>query len=161
MFIKQADLFWGMDKDFITELMAVSVKETHEKGHLLFSEGTPAKGYYVLLKGRVRLDIGEGEQLVYIVNHGGESFGWSGMLGRKLYSSSATCMDKTVLLRFDSLDIQRLAEDNPVNGMMLYKKLATMLGNRLIASYRGIYTDLHDPDRASFGTGQMIMSEMT
>ncbi|MBU1169011.1 MAG: cyclic nucleotide-binding domain-containing protein [Proteobacteria bacterium] len=161
MFIKQADLFWGMDKDFISELMDVSVKETHEKGHILFTEGDPALRFYVLLKGCVKIDIGEGEQVVYIVRHGGEAFGWSGLLDRDTYSSTAQCMDKTILLRFEAMDIQRLAEDNPVNGMMFYKKLATMLGIRLIASYKGIYDGLHDSKRESFGTGQMIMSEMT
>lgn len=159
MFIKQADLFWGMDKDFISELMAVSAKETYEKGHMLFSEGDPAKWFFVHLKGRVRLVIGEDEQLVHIVSHAGESFGWSGILEREIYSSSAQCMEKTTLLKFAVEDIQRLAEDNPVNGMMFYKKLAAMLGNRLIASYRGIYADLHDPNRESYGTGQMIMPE--
>lgn len=161
MFIKQADLFWGMDKDFIAELMDVSIKETHEKGHILFSEGDPAKWFFVLVKGRVRIDIGDGEQLVYIVSHGGEAFGWSGLLDRETYSSSAQCMEQTVLFTFDAKDIQRLAEDNPINGMMLYKKLAAMLGNRLITSYKGIYEGLHDSARESFGTGQMIMSEIS
>lgn len=161
MFIKQADLFWGMDHDFINELMTVSAKETYAKGHTLFTEGDPAKWFFVLLKGRVRIDIGSNEQLVYIVSHGGESFGWSGILERESYSSTAVCMEETVLLRFDVLDIQRLAEDNTVNGMMFYKKLAAMLGNRLIASYQGTYHDLHDSDRLSFGSGQMILSEMS
>jgi CRP-like cAMP-binding protein len=161
MFIKQADLFWGMDNDFIAELMAVAVKETHEAGDVLSREGDPAQWFFVLLKGRIRIDIGQDEQLVYIVSHAGEAFGWSSLLDRERYSSKAQCMEKTTLLKFDAGDIQRLAEDNPVNGMLLYKKLAAMLGNRLITSYQGIYNGLHDTARESFGSGQMIMSEMT
>ncbi|GAB6096055.1 hypothetical protein JCM14469_23080 [Desulfatiferula olefinivorans] len=161
MFIKQADLFWGMDNDFIAELMDVAVKETHEAGHVLSNEGDPAQWFFVLLKGRVRIDIGRDEQLVYIVSHAGEAFGWSSLLERDRYSSRAQCMEQTTLLKFDARDIQRLAEDNPVNGMLLYKKLAAMLGNRLITSYQGIYENLHDTARETYGSGQMIESEMT
>lgn len=159
MFIKQADLFWGMDKDFIAELMELSAKETHEKGHMLFDEGDKAQWFFVLLKGRIKLVIGHDEQLVYIVSHAGEAFGWSGILEREAYSSSAECMETTTLLKFAVEDIQRLAEDNPVNGMMLYKKLAAMLGNRLITSYQGVYEGLHDTNRESYGSGQMIMQD--
>lgn len=159
MFIKQADLFWGMDNDFIAELMKVSQKETHDKGQMLFKEGDPTKWFFVMLKGRVRLEIGEDEQLVHIVSHAGESFGWSGLLERENYSSTAECMEKTALLKFAVDDIQRLAEDNPVNGMMFYKKLAAMLGHRLITSYQGVYEGLHDTNRETYGSGQMIMPE--
>ena len=159
MFIKQADLFWGMDHDFVNELIQVSEKETHKPGTVLFYEGEPARRFYILLKGRVRIDIGDDQQFFYIVSHGGEAFGWSGLLDMERYVSTGTCLDQTILLKFDTSDIQRLAEDNPVNGMMFYKKLSFILGNLLQNSYHMDYLRLHDPMRESFGTGQMVASE--
>lgn len=159
MFIKQADLFWGLDKDFINELMDVGKKETHKKGTALFREGESANHFYVLLKGRVRLKIGEDDQFVYVVSHAGEAFGWSSLVGRDLYSSSGECIEDTSLLIFESDSVQRLAEDNPVNGMALYKKLAGVLGNRLINSYNMDYFRLHVKAKESYGSGQMVDSE--
>ena len=159
MIIKQADLFWGMDSDFVTELMDIATKETHEAGTVLFSEGDPANRFYVLLRGRVRIDIGEDEQFFYSVCHAGEAFGWSGLIERERYASSGTCMEQTILLFFDVKDIQRLAEDNPVNGMMFYKKLASLLGERLLSVYHMDYLRLHEPKRESYGTGQMVASD--
>jgi CRP-like cAMP-binding protein len=159
MIIKQADLFWGMDQDFIRSLMDVSTKESHEKGDILFNEGNPANRFYVMLRGRVEVDIGDDHLITYSVNHAGEAFGWSGLLERERYASSGTCLEHTTLLSFDVKDIQRLCEDNPVNGMMLYKKLAGLLGDRLIANYHMDDLRLHEETGKSYGSGQMVMSD--
>lgn len=156
MIIKQADLFWGMDTDFISGLMDVSSKETHDNGSVLFSEGNPANRFYVMLRGRVRVDIGEDQLISYTVGHAGEAFGWSGLLERERFASSATCLEPTILLSFDVNDIQRLCEDNPVNGMILYKKLAGILGDRLITSYHMDDLRLHEQFGETYGSGQMV-----
>ncbi len=156
MIIKQADIFWGMDTDFISGLMDVSSKESHDRGSVLFTEGGPANRFYVLLKGRVRVDIGEEHLMSYTVAHAGEAFGWSGLLERERFASSATCLEPAILLSFDVKDIQRLCEDNPVNGMMLYKKLAATLGERLITSTHMDELRLHDPVGETYGSGQMV-----
>lgn len=160
MFIKQADIFWGLDKGFIKDLMDLSVKESHNKGEYLFKEGDPTNNFYILLKGCVRLGIGEGMDVVYIVRHAGEAFGWSGMVERDQYSSSAECTENTVLLRFDISELIRAVERDPFNGMMFYKKIAGMLGNRLIHTYQMSSSWFHTKSKESYGTGQMVESEV-
>jgi CRP-like cAMP-binding protein len=159
MLIKQADLFWDMDKDFITDLMKLAVKETHDAGSVLFKEGESAVWFFIMLKGRVRIDIGEDQQFFYIVSHAGEGFGWAGLIEMEKYGSSGTCLENTTLLKFDVRDIQHLVEDNPVNGMVFYKKLGFILGNHLLHSYHMDYFRLHEPNRESFGTGQMVLTD--
>jgi CRP-like cAMP-binding protein len=156
MIIKQADLFWGLDNDFITELMESGKKETFKKGTILFHEGEEANHFYVMLRGRVRLTIGEGDQLNYVIKHAGEAFGWSSLLEKKTYSSSVRCLEDTVLLKFEAMDVQRLAEDNPVNGMALYKKLAEALGKRLVSINNMEYFRLHTSEKESYGSRQML-----
>ena len=159
MIINQADLFWGMDSDFIQSLMNVSTKETHDKGDVLFSEGSPAQRFYVLLRGRVNVDIGEDHLISYDVHHAGEAFGWSGLLERERYASTGTCTEPTILLSFDVKDIMRLCEDNPVNGMMLYRKMAALLGDRLITSYHMDDLRLHEESSQTYGSGQMVVPD--
>ena len=101
MFIQQTDLFRGMSKDFVKELYDTGVKESFGEGDLLFPEGEKARYFYILLKGRVKLEVGAIRQLVYTVESPGEAFGWSSLVGRENYSASAKCMADTKLIKFD------------------------------------------------------------
>ena len=130
MYLKQKDIFWAMAKDFVKEIMGISVTESHKQGELLFREGDPANTFYVLLKGRVKLSLGETGQIVYIVSNAGEAFGWSSLIGREVFSASAECMAPTKLLKFDKQKLQKILEKDPANSHILYKRLAEILGIR-------------------------------
>lgn len=161
MFIKQADLLWGLDKGFVKKLMDIAHKDTYAVGTKLFREGDKADRFFLLLKGRVRLLVKPSGRHVHIVAHSGESFGWSGLVGRDRYSSTGECVEKTILMDFNCDAVAALCESDPVNGLEFYKRLAGTLGHRLINSYEveHIFTE-HD-EASSFGTGQMIDSELS
>jgi signal-transduction protein with cAMP-binding, CBS, and nucleotidyltransferase domain len=53
MYFKQADIFWGLNKEFVGQIMKIAVTESHRKGDLLFSGGGPADHFYILIKGQV------------------------------------------------------------------------------------------------------------
>lgn len=161
MFIKQADLLWGLDKGFIKKIMDVAHKETHEVGTHLFKEGDTADRFFMLLKGRVRLLVSPSELHVHIVARAGETFGWSSLVGRDHYSATGECVEETMLMRFDCKDIIALCENDPVNGMAFYKHLAGTLGNRLINSYQVDHIHTEQDKTRSFGTGQMIDSDLS
>lgn len=136
MFVRQSDFFWGMDKSLVKEIMDAASKEFFEKGDALFYEGDPADTFYVLLKGEVKLFLGEEGQTVYIVSHPGEAFGWSSLIGRTTYTASAVCGTTTRLLKFERKAIEATISASPHYQASLYKQLTQMLGNRLIGSYR-------------------------
>ena len=94
--------------------------------------------FYVLLKGRVKLGVGEGEQRVYDVRKNGEAFGWSSLIGRDRYSASAECIEATKLLKTDSQKLIKVLENDPANGIVFFKQLAATLGNRLLEIYKTI-----------------------
>ena len=71
MYIQQADLFWGMNKGFVKEIMDIAEKETCQKGDFLFREGDPAIYFYILIKGQVKLIVGETGPMVHTVDHAG------------------------------------------------------------------------------------------
>lgn len=157
MYFKQSDLLWGLDKQFIQKFIETAIKETHPTGYRLFEEGDPADYFFILIKGGVRLSLGKQDRTTYLITHAGEAFGWSGLVGMEKYSASAQFSEKSTIMRFAKEFIAEVAEDDPVNGMEFYRRLARMLGNRLIHSYH------HEPDipeelKYSFGTGQTIES---
>ncbi len=124
-----------MGRNFVKELTAISVKETHEEGDFLFRRGDPANCAYLLLMGRVNLKTGETGQVVHIVNRPGESFGWSSFVGRDAYSTTAECKIPTKLRKLHKEDLQKLLEKDPANGLIFFQRLAGLLGERLLKSY--------------------------
>lgn len=155
MQVKQADIFFGLDKGFIGRLMDAGVKSNYEEGTLLFGEGKPAQYFYILVKGRVKLSIGEGNRSIYMINHGGEVFGWSALTGRYVYTASATCAAPSTLIAFERDQIDTIMAEDPANAMLFYKNLALTLGNRLTTVSSHLADHLAVSDKVSYGTGQV------
>ena len=161
MYFKQADIFWGMSKGFVAEIMKQAMTESHKEGKLLFRAGSPANHFYILIKGNVKLTIGEDAHVVYVVSKGGEAFGWSSLIDRDVYSATAECSNPTNLLKFERRKLQKVLENDSENGLIFFKRLAMILGNRLLQSYGMISSVVQTELTPSFGTRQVLVSDAT
>ena len=56
MYIQQTDLFRGMSKGFLKQVMDIKMKESHGEEAVLFREGDHAIYAYVLFKGYVPME---------------------------------------------------------------------------------------------------------
>ena len=88
MYIKMSDFFMDMGKNFTVEVLDIAEKLSHKEGDLLFHAGDQARHFYVLLKGSVKLSLGDTGPVVYMARQPGEIIGWSGLIGRDVYSAS-------------------------------------------------------------------------
>jgi CRP-like cAMP-binding protein len=138
MHLKIGDFIMGMGREFATEAMDISEKLSLNEGNIIFNAGNSAGHFYVLLKGQVRLSLGNTGPVVYQARHPGEIIGWSCLIGRETYSASAECTASTNLLRFDRQSFLKILTKNPANEALLFKRLAEMLGNRLLELYPAI-----------------------
>jgi len=161
MYMKQSDLLKGLSKDFVKQVMEVAEKETHKGGYILFKEGDRAKQIYVLLKGRVSLTMGETGHIVYTVDHPGEVFGWSSLVGRKGFSTTAECKEPTKLLKIGVQKLEKFFEKDRANEVIFLRQLAALLGARLIQSYNAISNKAQADLSLSYGTGQVQESAVT
>ena len=159
MYFQQADLFWGMSRNFVKEIMNVAEKESYQKGHFLFHEGDPATYFYILIKGRIKLTIGEVGQMVHTVDHAGEAFGWSSLIDRDVYSASAECTKDAILQKFDRRTLQKIIEEDSSNGIIFYKRLAGTIGYRLLCSYKMSSASSIADTSPTLGSGQIEHSE--
>ena len=135
MHLKMGDFIMGMGKAFATEAMDISQKLSLNEGNVIFNAGDAAGYFYVLLKGQIQLAIGKRGPVVYHARQPGEIIGWSCLIGRETYSASAECSESTDLLRFDRESFLKILTKNPVNEALLFRRLAEMLGNRLLELY--------------------------
>ncbi len=138
MYLKSADLFLGMGKEFVKEALDISTKMSQNEGDFLFHQGDQANHFFILLKGKVKLSLGETGPIVYVAKYPSEIIGWSSIIGRDAYSASAQCVEPTNLLGFDRQGFLNILEKNAVNEAILFKRLAEMLGNRLLELYPNI-----------------------
>ena len=155
MYMKQSDLLKGLSKDFVKQVMEIAEKETHKGGYILFKEGDRAKQIYILLKGRVSLTMGETGHIVYTVDHPGEVFGWSSLVGRRGFSTTAECKETTKLLKISVQKLEKLFEKDRANENIFLRQLAALLGARLIQSYKMISNKAQADLSLSYGTGQV------
>jgi CRP-like cAMP-binding protein len=156
MYLKQKDIFGSLGKDFVKEIMDTAETASHNSGELLFKEGDRADWFFILLKGSIKLSLGQTGQTIYLVSHAGEAFGWSSLVGRNNYSATAECLSATKLLRFDKHKLEKIAEKDTLNGMALFKSLAAILGNRLLQSYASSFSTTRADEFSSYGTGQVM-----
>lgn len=156
MYFKQRDLFGSLGKEFVSEIMNCAETESHKIGQMLFHEGDPATWLFILLKGSIKLRLGQTGRAVYLVSHPGEVFGWSSLVGRSSYSASAECMTPTKLLRFDNNRLQEIIGKDAAKSAALYQSLAAILGQRLIRSYELNISATGDESSASVGSGQVM-----
>lgn len=164
MFIQQADLFRGMNKDFVKKVFDITSKESLNQGDVLFRQGDQARHFYILIKGRIRLGTRDTGQVVHTVSRPGETFGWSSLVGRDVYSASAECIAQTKLLSIDNEKFQEIQEQDPANGQIFFKRLAGALGERLINSYGALGLAQPSEDHQTFGsslTHQQRSEEIT
>jgi CRP-like cAMP-binding protein len=154
MFVKQSELFWDLGRDFVKEVVEKSEKESVARGYILFFEGEPAIHFYTLIKGSVRIKAGEAGRGMFVLNHTGESFGWSSLVGRGQYSATAECLAPTLVARFHHQDFEKICEKYPVDGRMFMKKLAGLLGQRLLRSYDMMASSMR-AEETVYGTGQV------
>jgi CRP-like cAMP-binding protein len=64
MYLKQKDMFWAMDKGFVKAIMNIAESESSRKGDVLFRKSDQAENFYILVKGRIKLILGETGQVI-------------------------------------------------------------------------------------------------
>ena len=138
MYLTQGDLFWGMDKDFVKEAMDNTTKENLEEGQVVFKEGDPAESFYILVKGRIKLTLGEKSREVYVAYQPGEIIGWSSLIGRETLSATAHCLEPTIVSKVNRQRFLDILGKYPTEGATLFQRVASMLGNRLVKLYPSI-----------------------
>jgi CRP-like cAMP-binding protein len=138
MYLKQADLFWGLNQNFIRSLTAEATKQTYLPGDTVFCTGDPADHFYVLIQGRIRLQLKNTGKGVYASDRIGEAFGWSSLIGGEKYSATCICEQATILLKFDKRHVGRLLDQDAESAAIFFKHLAGALGERLLQLYRQI-----------------------
>lgn len=132
MLIKQKDLFWGMNPDFVKKATDQAVIMSCKDGEKLFDIGDVSDIFFILLKGKVSLCRKDDGKVQYTAQEPGEIVGWSALIRRDAYAAAAICNGKVELLRFDREQFFNAMAETPEDKIAFFENIATMLGNRIL-----------------------------
>ncbi len=127
--IDQIPLFGGLPKLQRTRLAAPAVRKRFQRGELIFSEGESARGFFVVLKGRVKVfKLGqEGkEQILHIIEKG-EPFGEVPVFEGTSFPAHAEALQETEILFLPREAFISLIREDPSLSMNMLAILSRRL----------------------------------
>jgi CRP-like cAMP-binding protein len=123
-----------MEPHDIARLAAMAKEVGFEKDQVIFREGDTSKQFYIVLSGKVALEImtHAGPSRLLTVEEGRE-LGWSFLLSRTRRHFRARALDRVRALVFDGAALQKACEEDPAFGYRLTKRVLRVVSDRLEA----------------------------
>jgi CRP-like cAMP-binding protein len=133
--LAQCSFFADLSHDTLLHLAELAEEIACGTGEALFREGEAASRLYLLLSGKVNIQI----QPIAIIqpltmvslSTPGELVGWSGFMPPSYYTASAICQQDSRLLAFDGAAFNRLLDENPAVGLVIMRRMAVVISQRL------------------------------
>ncbi len=151
MIIEQSDLFKGLSPEIINEIGKNTIEESYGKGAFIIKETHVAEHLYILEEGEIRLSVGEKGRITHLISNAGESFGWSSLVDRDTYTASAECLAPCKVVKIEKEKLSKIFEDDPADGMLFFRRLARIIGDRLVNSYSTILSAYKGEGPPSYG----------
>lgn len=103
------------------------------------------------------LSVGTAGEIDYTANRPGEAFGWTCMVDRPAYVSTAECSTPCTLVRIEKEKLNGLMEQDPRTGMIFFKRLAGAIVQRLVDNYNS-FLSAGSLSGVTYGSGQVIIA---
>ena len=127
--IAKAAIFGGLPPQQLEEVARISLDQKYEKGQSLFSEGGDAKGFYLIVSGKVKiykLSLEGKEQILHIFG-AGEICGEVPVFAGGNYPASAEAIEPSRVLFFPRSALVELIRSEPAIAMNMLAILSQRL----------------------------------
>lgn len=133
----QSALFQGLTATQQALLKPLFVPVDYYSDSTIFVQGSPADHLYLVIMGEVVVNFKpeDGPVITVAKVQPGDIVGWSAALGRRTYTSSASCTTYTQLLRVRGEDLRNLCELHPETGIVILERLASVIAQRLHSTH--------------------------
>ena len=136
---KESDLFKGVSQRVISEIGKKSDELFFEKDSIIFRVDEDADYIYELAEGTVDIVVSEKDNMHYSIMRPNEIFGWSALVEPYVYTATARCITDVKVVRIARDVIEEAVKHHPSEGLIIYKHLAGLIGQRLRSAYQYIY----------------------
>jgi CRP-like cAMP-binding protein len=136
--LRHSAIFRKLTDEQLKKIAAIASVETHPAGAVLYREGDPAGKFYIVVEGKVALDMQcdmgpnfPSRQVVVDVIAKGESMGWSAVVEPYIFTLSCLCLDRTELVAIDGVKLREIIDEDCGLGLAVMKAVAKMIATRL------------------------------
>ncbi len=131
-------LFCDMSTDALRDFDEIKSRATYPKGTVLFAEGRPVRGIYLLCDGRAKLSIcsDTGKRLTLRVAGAGEVLGLGAVLSNTPYEITAELLDPSQVVFIRKKELMRFLRDHQDICMQVVR----MLSQDLHGAYERVRT---------------------
>lgn len=133
-------LFEGLSRREQQEIGRVLQDKSYKKGELIFRQGNPGTGLFVVMTGSVDVQQEEedGTILQLASAKPGEFFGELALLDDAPRTASAVAVDETSVVVFYRTDLLALSETRPRLGVKILMQLSQIVAERLRRTNRAL-----------------------
>ena len=142
--LARAELFRGLSDEELEKLAALGREESYAAGLSVLTEGAMASDLYIVAEGKVAVQMSLSvypglvqDQLVEIVPEG-QPFGWSAVVGSRVYTMSARCLEPVRVIAIDGERLLSLFGKNPNMGYKVMEGLVEIVSSRLRSVRRAL-----------------------
>lgn len=151
MIIQESEVFKGLSPEVTNEIAENMIEEFYGKGSFIFKDTYLAEHFYILEEGEIRLSVGKRGRITHLISNPGETLGWSSLVGRDTYTASAECLAPSKVIKIEKENLNKVFEKNPASGVLFFKRLAGIIGERLTNSYSALLSAYEGEGPPSYG----------
>ena len=131
--LKKIYLLENLSDDMLEKLRPICELRSYDDRTVIFREGQPADCFYMLLKGKVLLEVEASETIMISLGSikPGYSFGWSALIPGSRYTALAMCVEQTEVVTVQGDQFLRLMDDDHSMGYQILEGVMRILKRRL------------------------------
>jgi CRP/FNR family cyclic AMP-dependent transcriptional regulator len=134
--LRRLALFASIDDEMIKCIAMAGEVKAVEKGEWLFQEGETAKHLFIILRGRVEIEVSLGPQELHQIGvcslMEGDLFGWSALVDPYQYQLGAVTSTQCHLVQFNGVRLCEIFAHHPSVGYLMMSRITKIIGSRLI-----------------------------
>ena len=130
-------LFKGLSDAELELVLPLCREQSHSAGFSVLAEGAAAKDLFIVAEGKVMVEMnlsaysGMVQDAMIETIPAGEPFGWSAVVGSRVYTMTARCLEATKVIAIDGEQLLALFNDNPSIGFKVMEGLVEVINARL------------------------------
>lgn len=137
--ITKLEIFNGLSPEAIEAIISFSQEVFYNNKEIIIEESSSSVGIFVLLEGRVRVEIekahynnAQKKKVELVVLRSRDIFGEIAFLEDTRSSAYVTAIDKIRVMQIDRKKLYELIDKDNHSGYVLMRNLAIILSNRLV-----------------------------
>ena len=137
--LRNCRLFSDLDQQDLAALQQIAVRKEHRKGEIIFSEGEPSRGFFLVVTGAVKIyRVGpDGRERVIHVVEAGDAFAEAAMFMETYPATAEALMTTTTVVAIEKNGFKQLIARDP---RLSFKIIGTLV--HWLRQMRDALTDL-------------------